>query len=253
MKVLIIGLDGATWDVLDDFLLENHMPNLRKLKCDGYSGVLQSTEPPVTSAAWTAFFTGCNPSTHGIFGFQEYSFKKNSLSILNSTHCRVPNLWEELSRQGYKVASINVPWTYPCPEVNGITVAGFGCPGPESQFTFPVSFKDELLGSIPDYNIMANCDWLSEDNLTKFDKNVECVERSFQQKLEAARLVSKKINWDVLMVEFQDTDRIHHNIWAYVGKDSRDRYRQQRDRLFNMFESVCFEIMIDNKKKYLRF
>jgi predicted AlkP superfamily phosphohydrolase/phosphomutase len=238
MKALIIGLDGSTWDVLDDFLLRNYMPNLKKLKDNGCSGVLQSTEPPITSTAWTTFLTGCNPNVHGILSFREYSAKNNSIYILNSTHCRVPNMWQELSRQGYKVASINVPWTYPCQEVNGIVVAGFGCPGPQSQFTFPSSFKDELLAEIPDYDVKAEFDWTIKDSLEKFNENIKRVERSFQQRFEAARLVSKKINWDIMMVQFHDTDTIHHHVWSYVGKDSRDRYRQQRDRLFEMFEKL---------------
>ncbi|MHC4647129.1 MAG: alkaline phosphatase family protein, partial [Planctomycetota bacterium] len=137
MKVLIIGLDGATWDVLDESLLEHHMPNLGKLKGQGYSGILHSTEPPITPAAWTTCITGCNPETHGIAGFRRYSPEDDSIGIGNATDSLVPNMWQELSAQGFKVASINVPWTYPCQEVNGIMVAGYGCPGPQSSFTYP--------------------------------------------------------------------------------------------------------------------
>lgn len=238
MKILIIGLDGATWDVLDEFLIENHMPNLRKLKSEGCSGTLQSTEPPTTSTAWTTLLTGCNPSKHGITGIQKYSFDKNSLSILNSTDCLVPNLWQELSSQGYRVVSINVPWTYPCPQVNGIVVAGFGCPGPDGQFTFPQSFRDELLAAIPDYDILARFDRPSNDSLEEFDKNIQRVERSFEQKLQAARLAGKKIDWDIMMVQFHDIDKIQHQFWAYVGSNSRDKYARQRNRLFETFEKL---------------
>ena len=238
MKVLIIGLDGATWDVFDDFLLDHRMPNLKKLKSGGCSGVLQSTDPPVTPAAWTTCITGCQPSTHGVAGFQEYSFKENRLTISTSKSCLVPNIWQELSNQGYKVASINVPWTYPCQEVNGIIVAGFGCPGPKSQFTYPSDFKQKLLKHIPDYEIRADWDWSAGDNFAKFEKNVERVERSFDQRLEAAKLVSEKTNWDVMMVQFQDIDLIEHRIWSYLDKNTRDKYVPQRDRLFQAFEKL---------------
>jgi len=238
MKVLIIGLDAATWDVFDDFLLDNHMPNLNRLKRQGYSGILQSTEPPTTPTGWTTILTGCSPATHSITGFQKYSFKEDSLSILNSTDCRVPNMWQELSHQGYKVASINVPWTYPCPEVNGIIVAGFGCPGPQSQFTYPDSFKDELLRSIPDYTIVAKCGWSAKDSFEKFGQYIELIERGFQHRLETARLVSKKVDWDAMMVQFHEIDSIQHCMWDYLGNGSRDKYPQERDRLFKMFERL---------------
>lgn len=142
MKVLIIGLDGATWDVFDDFLLDHHMPNLKKLKSEGYSGVLQSTDPPITPAALTTCITGCQPYTHGVVGFKDYPSRDNSLHVSSAASCRVPTMWEELSDQGYKkVASINVPWTYPWREVNGLVVAGYGLPSTEADFTYPHDFK----------------------------------------------------------------------------------------------------------------
>lgn len=72
MKILIIGLDGATWDVLDDFVLDNYMPNLKRLKAGGYSGILRSTDPPVTPAAWTTCITGCQPYTQGWLSWRGY-------------------------------------------------------------------------------------------------------------------------------------------------------------------------------------
>lgn len=153
MKVLIIGLDGAAWDVFDDFLLDNYMPNLKKLNKGGFRGIRRSTDPPVTPAAWTTCITGCQPYTHGMLGFKDYSFEDDHLRISSAASCRVPNIWQQLSSQGYKVASINAPWTYPCQEVNGVIVAGYGVPSIEARFTYPSGFKNELLERIGDLKI----------------------------------------------------------------------------------------------------
>ncbi len=238
MKVLIIGLDGATWNVLDAFLLDRHMPNLNKLKSGGSSGILHSTEPPITAASWTTCITGCQPCTHGIIGWHEYFCTEDRLRISTSGSCKVPNMWQELSNQGYKVASINVPWTYPCKEVDGIVVAGYGCPGPESQFTYPSDFKDELLKRIPDYDIVSKWNKSREYSLSDLDANMKRVERSFQQRVEAAKLVSEKLEWDVMMVQIHDTDLIEHHIWPYLDKTTRDQYPQQRDRIFESFRNL---------------
>ena len=85
-RVLIIGLDGATWDVLDPLIERGLMPNLRALVGGGTSGVLHSTTPPITPAAWTTFMTGKSPGTHGIIDFERYDVRTNKLS-LNSTRC----------------------------------------------------------------------------------------------------------------------------------------------------------------------
>jgi len=231
-------LDGATWRVMDDLLLENHMPNLNRLKTTGWSGVLQSTHPPVTPAAWTTCITGCQPYTHGVVGFKDYSSRDDNLRISSASSCCVPNMWEELSRQGYKVASINVPWTYPCSKVDGFIIAGYGLPGTEVQFTCPPELKGELLDLIPDYDVSAN--WEKEGNVDaeKFDVNVSRAERCFQQRLETAKLLYGKTNLDVMMVEFQDLDLMQHHIWPYLDKDTRDKYPAKRDRLFRMFEKL---------------
>ncbi|HEX42312.1 MAG TPA: hypothetical protein ENN81_09675 [Phycisphaerales bacterium] len=238
MKMLIIGLDGATWDVLDDYLLAHHMPNLMSLRTGGCSGTLRSTEPPITAASWTTFLTGCSPRIHGVIGWHEYRFDEDRLRISTSEQRLVPTMWQELSEQGYKIASINVPWTYPCAPINGIMAAGYGCPGPASEFVYPPEFKAELLDHIPDYEIMAQWRGQEDYTLSELDDNLKRVERSLEQKVEAAELICGKLAWDVLMVQFHDTDSMEHHIWSYLDKQSRGGFAQHRDRVFKTFEKL---------------
>lgn len=238
MKVLIIGLDGATWNILDAFLLENYMPNLKKLKDKGYSGILQSTEPPITPVAWTTCITGCKPQKHGILGWYEYSFEEDLLTTTTSNNCLVPNMWQELSYQGYNIVSINVPGTYPCQKINGFLVCGFGCPGPQSEFTYPKNLKNEIMDNISDYDVMATWNKSAKQDPKALEGNLKCVERSFKQRLEVAKMISHKIEWDVMMVQFQDTDLIAHVLWSYLDKNTRDNYVLQRDRLFRVFKRL---------------
>ena len=69
-KLLILGLDGATWDVLNPLIAEGYMPRLSAAVKTGASGVLRSTTPPITPAAWTTFLTGKQPGIHGIIDFE---------------------------------------------------------------------------------------------------------------------------------------------------------------------------------------
>jgi len=68
-RVLVIGLDGATWDILYPLMDEGYLPNLRKIKESGVSGVLKSNFPPITGSAWMSIATGKNPGETGIFDF----------------------------------------------------------------------------------------------------------------------------------------------------------------------------------------
>ena len=59
-RTLIVGLDGATWDLADRFIAEGRMPNL----APGQRGCARSVErpsPPMTLPSWSSMLTGCNP------------------------------------------------------------------------------------------------------------------------------------------------------------------------------------------------
>ncbi|MFK7802359.1 MAG: alkaline phosphatase family protein, partial [Anaerolineae bacterium] len=110
-KLLILGLDGATFDLIRPWAAEGHLPNLAKLIEIGTHGDLMSTLPPVTSPAWPSFMTGCNPGKHGVFDF--IAPAGNSYTLVNATRLRQPTLWQILSKMGYTVGVMNVPVTYP--------------------------------------------------------------------------------------------------------------------------------------------
>ena len=53
-KVLVVGWDGATFDVIRPLVAEGKLPNIAKMMQDGTWGTLRSTIPPVTPGAWTS-------------------------------------------------------------------------------------------------------------------------------------------------------------------------------------------------------
>ena len=71
MRVFVLGLDGATWDVLRPLVQQGHLPRLARLMEQGAAGTLRSVFPPLSPVAWTAVMTGKNSGKHGIFEFLE--------------------------------------------------------------------------------------------------------------------------------------------------------------------------------------
>ena len=69
-RVLVLGLDGATFDLLDAWMERGLMPNVQRLATEGSRAVLRSVMPPVTAPAWTSFATGVRPGKHGVFDFR---------------------------------------------------------------------------------------------------------------------------------------------------------------------------------------
>ena len=150
-RVLIIGLDGATFDVLGPMIERGRMPNLAAIIREGASGVLNSTQPPITPAAWTTFMTGKGPGRHGIVDFERYDVRTNRLTFNSTMEIREKTFWDILSEKGFRVGSINLPMTYPPKRVNGFMISGFDAPSMEAEFTYPRDLKDEILRRFPDY------------------------------------------------------------------------------------------------------
>src|SRR5829696_555794 len=116
MKLLILGLDGATFDLIRPWAAAGHLPNLARLMDEGVQANLASTLPPVTSPAWPTFMTGTNPGKHGVFDFIQPTGA--NFTLVNATRIKQPTIWQRLSQAGRRVGVLNVPVTYPPQPLN---------------------------------------------------------------------------------------------------------------------------------------
>jgi predicted AlkP superfamily phosphohydrolase/phosphomutase len=237
-RVLIIGLDGATFDVLDPLMAAGRMPNLKHLIDTGTAGILDSTKPPITPAAWTTFMTGKGPGRHGIVDFEKYDVRTNQLTFNSTYEIREKTIWEILSEKGFRVGSINVPMTYPPRKVNGFMISGFETPSIEKDFTYPRELKDEILKRWPGYSYRS--DWKRKtfggDEL--FQRNLEHIEKSFNQGYELAAFCGEKYGWDVLMVLYKLVDNLQHKAWKYLDPKTAGRHPRRAEMAAKCFEKL---------------
>ncbi len=218
-KVFIISLDGATFDVLRPLADQGYLPNLKKLMNQGLAADLESVIPPVTAPAWTSFMTGKTPGKHGIFDFTRFDPTDRSTKLNNAENIRSKTLWQILSEKGKRVIVLNMPYTYPPPQVNGIVVAGWDAPSVEANFTYPPELRARIFEKIPDYGSTLDLslwNYLPTKSDQQFDQFIAKLVRSFQQGLELASFLLEETEWDVCMVHFQQTDWIQHKLWSSI-------------------------------------
>ena len=153
MKLLIIGFDGATFDLIRPWAREGHLPNLARIMEGGVHGDLISTLPPVTSPAWPTFMTGCNPGKHGVFDFIQPHGE--NFTLVNATRIRQPTIWQRLSEAGYRVGVMNVPVTYPPAPLNGFIISGMLSPK-TGQISQPADLIQRYEGELGDYRVAPN-------------------------------------------------------------------------------------------------
>ncbi len=228
-RVLMIGLDGATFDVLGPLMADGAMPNLASLVAGGTSGVLESTRPPITPAAWTTFMTGKGPGKHGIIDFLRYDPTTNRLTFNNNQKISQKTIWQILSDKEYRVGSINVPMTFPPEPVNGFMISGFDTPSGQ-DFTYPKELQAEILAKHPDYTHEKKWERKALGGDRIFAKNLEYISQSFERGYELARFCGGKYGWDVMMVLFKLVVNLQHKAWRYLDPRTRDS-SPHRERL----------------------
>ncbi len=217
-KVVVVGLDGGTWEQLKPLMNDGVMPHLVSLTENGVSGILHSTLPPWTPTAWSSFATGKNPGKHGVFGFTRRN-PDGSKAWVSSRSIRASTLWRILSSQGWRVGLLNVPLTYPPEEVNGFVVSGFPTPASAADITYPKDLLAELEAAIGSYMVSPRLD----DAFLTSKTEENDVGDQLRELKEMTRTRGEALFWlmdnhptDFLMVVFVAPDRIQHAFWKWL-------------------------------------
>jgi predicted AlkP superfamily phosphohydrolase/phosphomutase len=209
MTLLIIGFDGATFDLIRPWAAEGHLPNLARLMQDGVTADLASTLPPVTSPAWPTFMTGVNPGKHGVFDFIQPHGE--NFTLVNSTRIRQPTLWRRLSEMGYRVGVLNVPVTYPPQEVNGFMVTDILSPR-NAVISYPPDLIDRYETEMGPYRVAPDIQYKSGNEAEFIADIYDLIHHHgrWALKLMQAEPV------DVLMVHFIAMDIAKHALWRFM-------------------------------------
>ncbi len=213
MKVMVIGLDGATWDVLGPLAAEGSLPNIQRLRDQGASGELRSVFPPLSPVAWTGVMTGKNSGKHGVFEFLEHDHDPMKGKVNSSRAIRAELLWEILARHGKRTIAGGVPMSYPprpAADFPGFYLGDFLSPENAPDFASDPALLAELEKAVGPYRAWSTSihDGKNEeaviDDLTAFlDQHLKTI----------AFMMGRVPSWDLLMFDLMATDRFGHELW----------------------------------------
>lgn len=238
-KVFLLGIDGATFSILDPLLAQGKLPNLLRMQQFGAWGKLQSTRQPITPAAWTSMFTGLTPGKHGIYDFQRRKPDSYELELVNGRMRDGQAVWSWLSTQGQQVGVLNVPITYPPERVNGFFVSGMDAPrNAQVSITHPAELFSDIIETVGKYQI--DLDWVCDDEKIYLDRIVNLLENRIDT---LHFLLNRYPDLDFLAAVFICTDRLYHVFWKYLDPASPD-YNHPQAEYFRQ-EIEAFHIKID--------
>jgi predicted AlkP superfamily phosphohydrolase/phosphomutase len=218
-RLMVLGLDGATWTVLDPMRKRGLMPNLDNLLGKAASGTLRSIIPPVTTAAWTSMMTGCGPARHGVFDHRYYDAGEGRLKVNHSGRIRVPTLWHLLSEASRSVVCLNLPGLYPPLAIKGIVVSGMDAPHLDGAVSAAPEFAARRPTEAPGYDLAYFWKRVPQ-SLEELSTNADLTAESFRGRADGGLLADKIVpDWSVLMVQFQNLDPFQHRVWPYLNVD----------------------------------
>jgi predicted AlkP superfamily phosphohydrolase/phosphomutase len=222
-KILIIGLDGATFDLIKPWAAEGKLPTFERLLQQGVHGELTSTIPPVTAPAWTSFMTGKNPGKHGLYHFIEPCPGSYEMRYTNARSRLAKTIWQILNESGISVGVLNVPMTYPPDCLNGYMISGMDSPEDSTAITNPPELYQELQERFG--KVSPQIRYLG---YLKTDQRREGVLKGLEEMdahyLQLTDYLLNKYPVDVAMVVFTSVDTVQHFFWQYM-----DRTHPQHD------------------------
>lgn len=211
MALLVVGLDGATLDLVQPWVAAGHLPTLARLMAAGTVAPLRSTLPPVTAAAWTSFMTGRHPVHTGIYDF--FRGRAGEYSMISGADIADPTLWELLSRAGLSVGVLNVPVTYPPRPVNGFLVPGLLSPD-QGATTHPPDLLAPYRRELGPYRLTPTVLYQPGREAAFIDDLNQVLDTQIRYSLRIAG------DWptDFLMVHFLVTDIAQHALWRHLDE-----------------------------------
>jgi predicted AlkP superfamily phosphohydrolase/phosphomutase len=254
-RTVLIGWDGATFDVLEPYWQSEVMPFLAEFVRRGVRAELTSVIPPLTPAAWTSCITGQSPARHGIFDFARINRESEvTYRWATSTDIRCETVWSIVNRHGLRVTSLNFPLTLPPPDVNGYLIPAFVPPRHLRRNVRPREFYDQLV-ALPGFDAKALAFDLDRERTAiqllsehQYEEWILFHIRREEKWLDVFRHLIQSSPCDLMAVLFDGPDKLQHACWRFIDPllPADDADREIRDlcrAYFRRLDAILAEIV----------
>ncbi|HYF48388.1 MAG TPA: alkaline phosphatase family protein [Planctomycetota bacterium] len=234
-RIIVLALDSVCWELLQPYAADATMPTLAALMKTSSYGVLESTVPPHTAAAWTTFLTGKDPGHHGIIDFVGFDPAAHRFKFHTSAASRADSILSRLSGSEISCGSIFLPRCYPpYPLHEGYMISGFETPNVDSPFSEPKELKDEVLGLSPQMHFNFEDDWEEDKDDPAFARNIERAMNAVDLLERLAVHFQRERPVRLQIAYLQATDILFHKAWRWCDPktSAENPFRAEQIRKF---------------------
>lgn len=268
-KLLLIGWDGADWQIINPMLERGEMPALEHVISNGVMGNFASMNPMISPMLWTTMGTGKPPSQHGICAFNEPDpDSERGVRLITSTSRKCKAFWNILTQRRLKVHSVGWFASHPAEPINGVCVSEY--------FAKPVGLMDKgwpiIAGSIHPTTLAEEFSELrvhpqeiSIEQLEYFVPGARTIDQTRDTSLTklalqlaecstnqavAARILDTQ-EWDMLSVYFNTLDHVCHEFMyfhpprmAHIPEEPYELYRHVVEAMYR-YHDMMLGVLLD--------
>ncbi len=241
-RTLVIGIDGATFDLIKPWADAGLLPTFAHLLKHGAHATLDAYPYLNSAAAWSNIVTGYNPGQHSVFSFTAQVHSPQEWYLVTARDRRKPAFWHTLAASGQRVGVMNVPISFPAETINGFMLSGMDAPLATSKgFSQPAQLFQELRGARIAYEIdVPNMGRAARANPNEMPASVRAMTVA---RTRAFLYLLEKYPCDAAMVVYIGFDRMAHYFWRDTPPlpDARE-WKPLRD-LLQLYDEQVSEVL----------
>ncbi len=231
-RTLVVGLDGGSLSLMQQWASEGLLPTFERLMRDGHACPLRSTVNFHSASAWSTFATGVSPATHGVYHFVNRVPGQYAATAIHSEHIQSPTLWELLTARDVPLLALNVPMTYPVKPVSGTQVAGWLAPTIHSKgATYPAEVAEQISKEFGRYPMFPDGRRFVLSG--HYEAAARRLKASLETKLRVAEHYLRNTDWAFAVVVLPETDAAQHWFWHFIDSKSPEHSDDLRRRWGN--------------------
>ncbi len=217
--VLMIALDSAEPRLIERWIEDGTLPNLKQLRKIGSYGHLASSAKWLDGAPWPTFYMGSTSADHGVYSHTQWQAEQMKTAPVTPERYPIRPFWRSLSGTDRRVIAIDLPMAFPPEPFDGLEIYSLmNCDllGPERALSsHPKSLLKELNQEFGiEDNIIGDEIWGMqhiEDLLLLPDQLIQ----GTRTIVKIAETLMSREKWDLFMVNFMAPHRAGHKLWNH--------------------------------------
>jgi predicted AlkP superfamily phosphohydrolase/phosphomutase len=216
--VIAIGLDAADPSLIEKWMSQGHLSNMRQIRDRGAYVRVNNFEHYKAETPWTTFLTGCSPHKTGYWSPLKFHPNNYGLELRGAHDFEEYPPFYALG-EDYRVAVFDLPQSKLDERVNGLQVLGWGAHSAQTpSHSLPEPLFQDIINRFGEHPGLRkdHAECLDVPGMTKLQ---QILEQGIERRSAICQDMLQQEEWDLFMTIFGETHAITHFNWHLSEAD----------------------------------